>query len=75
MKLLILTKRSLVTIAVCLALAATAAVVAVSSTVKAVQTAAEPREIPVYRVECQRDNVRRGTGGDALFFRQTLSEP
>ena len=51
MKFFILTKRSLVSLAFCLMIGAAAATVAVSSAVKAVQTAAEPKQVPVYRVE------------------------
>ena len=51
MKFFILTKRSLVSLAFCLMIGAAAATVAVSSAIKAVQTAAEPKQVPVYRVE------------------------
>lgn len=57
MKLILLTKRSLVTLGLSLMLGVTAATVAITSTVKAVQTAAEPREIPVYRVESDKKQV------------------
>ena len=57
MKLLILTRRSLLTIALCLLIAVTAATVAISSTFKAVQTAAEPKEIPIYCVESDKKQV------------------
>ncbi len=57
MKLILLTKRSLVTLGLSVILGATAAAVAITSTVKAVQTAAEPREIPVYRVESGKKQV------------------
>ena len=51
MKLLILTKRSLVSIGFCMIIGVLAAAVAVTSTVRAVQTAAQPKEIPIYRVK------------------------
>ena len=57
MKLLILTKRSLVSIGFCFLIGVLAATVAISSTVKAVQTAAQPKEIPIYRVESHDDRV------------------
>ncbi len=51
MKYFILTKRSLFSLAFCLLIGVMAATVAVGSAVKAVQTAAEPKQVPVYRVE------------------------
>lgn len=57
MRLLILTKRSLVSIGFCFIVGALAATIAVSSGVKAVQTAAEPREIPIYCVESDKKQV------------------
>lgn len=57
MRLLILTKRSLVSVAFCCVIGALAATIAVSSGVRAVQTAAEPREIPIYRVESDKKQV------------------
>ena len=57
MKLILLTKRSLVTLGLSLMIGVTAATVAITSTVKAVQTAAEPRKIPVYRVESDKKQV------------------
>ena len=53
MRLFIFTKRSLLSIALCLL----AGIAAVSSTAKAVQTAATPKENPVYRVESDKKQV------------------
>lgn len=57
MKLYILTKRSLVSIAFCLIIGVLASVVTISSAVKAISTAAEPRQVPVYRVEQGKNQV------------------
>ena len=57
MKLLILTKRSLVSIGFCMIIGVLAAAVAVTSTVRAVQTAAQPKEIPIYRVQSDKKEV------------------
>ena len=57
MRLLILTKRSLLSIAFCLLIGILSATVAISSTVKAVQTATTPREIPIYYVETDKKQV------------------
>ena len=57
MKYFLLTKRSLVSLAFCLMIGAAAAAVTVSSAVKAVQTAAEPKQVPVYRVEPGQNRV------------------
>ena len=57
MKFFVLTKRSLLSLAFCLIIGALAATVAVSSAVKAVQTAAEPKIVPVYRVEGGKNQV------------------
>lgn len=57
MKLFILTKRSLVSIGFCFIIGVLAATVAISSTVKAVQTAAQPKEIPIYCVESDKKQV------------------
>ena len=57
MKLILLTKRSLASIAFCALIGAAAAAMAITSTVKAVQTAAEPKEVPVYRVEAGKKQV------------------
>lgn len=57
MKLLILTRRSLVTIGFCLLAGITAATIALTSTVRAVQTAATPKKIPIYCVECDKKQV------------------
>ena len=50
MKCLILTKRSLASIGFCFLIGALSATAAISSTVRAVQTAATPKEVPIYRV-------------------------
>ena len=47
MRLLILTKRSLVSIGFCLLIGAATAAIAITSTVRAVQTASTPREIHI----------------------------
>ena len=57
MKYFLLTKRSLVSIAFCGIIGAMAAVMAISSTVKAVQTAAAPKEVPIYRVQSDKNQV------------------
>lgn len=57
MRLLILTKRSLISIGFCLLIGAATAAIAITSTVKAVQTASEPREIPIYYVETDKKQV------------------
>ncbi len=57
MKLLILTKRSLLMLALCLLAGVTAFTVAVSSAGKAIQTAATPKKNPVYRVESTKKQV------------------
>ena len=57
MKFFVLTKRSLLSLAFCLIIGALAATVAVSSAVKAVQTTAEPKIVPVYRVEGGKNQV------------------
>lgn len=57
MKLILLTKRSLITLGLSLMIGVTAATVAISSTVRAVQTAAEPRKVPIYRVESHKKQV------------------
>ena len=57
MKLLILTKRSLISIGFCFLIGVLAATVAITSTVKAVQTAAQPKENPIYRVESHDNRV------------------
>ena len=51
MKLMILTRRSLLTGAICLLAGIAALSVSVTSVGKAVQTAAEPKVNPIYRVE------------------------
>ncbi len=57
MRLLILTKRSLLVLAFCLLAGAAAVGVSVSSATKAVQTAASPKENPIYRVESDKKQV------------------
>ena len=57
MKCLILTKRSLASVGFCFIIGALAATVAISSTVKAVQTASEPKEVPIYRVQSDSKQV------------------
>ncbi|MCI7212495.1 MAG: polysaccharide deacetylase family protein [Ruminococcus bromii] len=57
MRLLILTKRKLISIGFCLLTGILAATVAISSTVKAVQTANTPREIPIYHVDTDKKQV------------------
>ena len=57
MRLLILTKRSLLVLAFCLLAGAAAVGVSVSSATKAVQTAAAPKENPIYRVESDKKQV------------------
>lgn len=57
MKFFILTKRSLISIGFCFIIGVLAATITISSTVKAVQTAAEPREIPIYCVESEKKQV------------------
>ena len=47
MKCFILTKRTIASVGFCFIIGALAAAVAISSTVKAVQTAAEPKEVPI----------------------------
>ena len=57
MKCFILTGRSLVSVGFCFIIGALAATVAISSTVKAVQTASEPKEVPIYRVQSDSKQV------------------
>ncbi len=57
MRLLILTKRSLISIGFCLLIGVMAATIAISSTVKAVQTASTEREIPIYFVDTDKKQV------------------
>lgn len=57
MKLLILTRRSLLTLLLCLMAGVAAVCVTVSSASQAVQTAAEPKENPIYRVESDKKQV------------------
>ena len=57
MRLLILTKRSLITLSFCLLVGALTAAIAVSSATKAVQTATTQREIPIYCVDTTKKQV------------------
>ena len=57
MKLLILTKRSLLALAICLLAGVAAIGVTVSSATQAVQTAATPKENPIYRVASDKKQV------------------
>lgn len=57
MKLYILTKRSLASLAFCLIIGIMAAVVTFSSAAKAISAAAEPKQVPVYRVEQGKNQV------------------
>ena len=57
MKLLILTRRSLLILAVCLMAAIAALSVSITSAQKAVQTAATPKVNPIYRVESDKKQV------------------
>lgn len=57
MRLLILTKRKLISIGICLLAEGLATALAVSSTAKAVKTANTPREIPIYHVDTDKKQV------------------
>ncbi len=57
MRLLILTKRNLISIGFCLIIGILAGTIAITSTVKAVQTANTPREIPIYCVDTSKKQV------------------
>lgn len=57
MRLLILTKRSLISIGFCLLIGVLAATIAITSSVKAVQTASTDREIPIYCVDTDKKQV------------------
>ncbi len=57
MRLLILTKRNLISIGFCLLIGILAGTIAITSTVKAVQTANTPREIPIYCVDTSKKQV------------------
>ena len=57
MRLIILTKRSLMSIGFCLLIAIVVAAVAITSTVGVVQTASTEREIPIYCVETDKKQV------------------
>lgn len=57
MRLLILTKRNLISIGFCLLIGILAGTIAITSTVKAVQTANTPREIPIYCVDTDKKQV------------------
>lgn len=57
MRLLIITKRNLITFGFCLMIAVMAGVVAISSTLGAVETASTEREIPIYCVDTDKKQV------------------
>ena len=57
MRLLILTKRNLISIGFCLLIGIMAGTIAITSTVKAVQTATTKREIPIYCVDTDKKQV------------------
>ncbi|MCQ2513902.1 MAG: polysaccharide deacetylase family protein [Ruminococcus sp.] len=57
MRLLILTKRSLITIGFCLVIALVATALVVSTTINSVQTASTEREIPIYCVDTDKKQV------------------
>ncbi|MDO5123905.1 MAG: polysaccharide deacetylase family protein [Eubacteriales bacterium] len=57
MKIYTLTKRGLLILFSCVLLGATALTVLISTTTKAVETAAEPRDIPIYCVETDKKQV------------------
>ncbi len=57
MRLLIITKRNLMSIGFCLIIAVMAGTIAITSTVKAVQTATTQREIPIYYVDTDKKQV------------------
>lgn len=57
MRLLILTKRNLISIGFCLIIGVLAGTIAITSTVKAVQTANTKREIPIYCVDTEKKQV------------------
>ncbi len=57
MRLLIITKRNLLSIGFCLLIGILAGTIAVTSTVKAVQTASTQREIPIYCVDTDKKQV------------------
>lgn len=57
MRLFIITRRTLLSIGFCLLIGVLAGTVAITSTVKAVQTASEQREIPIYCVESEKKQV------------------
>ena len=57
MRLLIITKRNLISIGLCLIIGVLAAAIAITSTVNAVQTASTQREIPIYCVDTDKKQV------------------
>lgn len=57
MHLLIITKRNLISIGFCLLIGVLAGAIAITSTVKAVQTATAQREIPIYYVDTTKKQV------------------
>ena len=57
MRLYIITKRNLISIGFCLLIGVLAGAIAVTSTVRAVQSAAAQREIPIYYVDTDKKQV------------------
>ncbi len=72
MRLLILTKRSLITIGFCLIIGIIAVIIGVSSTVRVVQTAAAPRKIPIYYVDT--DKKQAALSFDAAWGNEQTDE-
>ncbi len=57
MRLYIITKRNLISIGFCLLIGVLAGAIAVTSTVRAVQSAAAQREIPIYYVDTTKSRL------------------
>lgn len=57
MRLYIITKRNLISIGFCLLIGVLAGAIAVTSTVRAVQSAAAQREIPIYYVDTDKNRL------------------
>lgn len=57
MRLYIITKRNLISIGFCLLIGVLAGAIAVTSTVRAVQSAAAQREIPIYYVDTDKSRL------------------
>ncbi len=57
MKFFILTKRSIISMAVCLFIAVLAGVISIGAVANSTETAAQPREIPIYCVDTQEKKV------------------